>query len=90
MEMLEALKANLLDSAANPAQLLRLVNIWKDDVVTDMQPKDLVGLGMEVAGAKVEKVTLGSLNDSMDLADGDSNAWVAPSSLVKGVVVYAP
>ena len=69
MEMLETLKAKLLDSAANPTQLLRLVNIWKNDVVTDMQPKDLVGLGMEVAGAKVEKVTLGSLNDSMDLAD---------------------
>lgn len=69
IQVLEILKQKLLDSTANPAQIQRLVEVWKKDIATNINPSRLVGIGMEVAGAKVQKITLGSMSDSMNLAD---------------------
>jgi LCP family protein required for cell wall assembly len=69
MQVLEILKSKLLDSSKNPAQIQRLVEIWNKDIATNMNPSRLVGIGMEVAGAEVKKITLGSMSDSMNLAD---------------------
>ncbi|GIM46518.1 hypothetical protein DNHGIG_20670 [Collibacillus ludicampi] len=69
MQVLEILKQKVLDSSKNPAAIQRLLNIWSKDIATNISPSRLVGIGMEAAGAEVQKISLGTIRDSMNLAD---------------------
>ncbi|MDQ0188979.1 LCP family protein [Alicyclobacillus cycloheptanicus] len=68
MQMLEALKTQVLSSAKSPTKLMHLVTVWKKDVATNLTTTQLVGIGMETAGASIREVQIGDDADSMDLA----------------------
>ncbi|MBX5437375.1 MAG: LCP family protein [Alicyclobacillaceae bacterium] len=68
MQVLQILKRKLLDSATEPAQLVKLVQLWRKDVATNLSTAELAGLGMQCSGAAVKTITLGSDRDSMNLA----------------------
>lgn len=68
VQLLVNLKQKLLNSSTNPVKLLKLVHVWSQDVATNLSTSQLVGIGMESAGAKLNTVQLGSVRDSMNLA----------------------
>ena len=69
MEMLDALKQKLLTPSTDIGRITQLADTWKKDVATDLPTQEMIGLGLESVGAKINRVTLGSVADSMDLAD---------------------
>lgn len=68
IQVLQVLKGKVLDSATNPVQLYKLINVWGKDVATNLSTRKLVGLGLTVSGSKINQIMLGSDSDSMDLA----------------------
>ncbi len=67
-QVIEALKTKLLSPGTDLASVGGLINTWKNDIATDMNTKDLTGLGVDLLGAKIVHVTLGNLGDSMQIA----------------------
>lgn len=68
IKMIQTLKHKLIDSASNPVKLMKIINLWKNDVSTNIDTKTLVGMGLAMSGVDVTSIMIGSDNDSMDLA----------------------
>lgn len=69
MQVLQVLKQKLLDSTTNPTRISNLVKVWKKDVATNIPTQQLVGFAMATSGSQLKTIYLGSVKDSMDLAD---------------------
>jgi LCP family protein required for cell wall assembly len=68
-QVLLALKDKLLKNKVQAAlHLPALVSAWSKDVATNLSPSQLLSLGMTAAHAHLQKVTLGSIADSMQLS----------------------
>ncbi len=68
-QVLLALKDKLLKNPVQAAlHLPSLISAWSKDVATNLTHSQLLALGMSLAHAHLQKVTLGSIADSMQLA----------------------
>jgi LCP family protein required for cell wall assembly len=67
-QVLLALKDKLLKNKVEAAlHLPALISAWSKDVATNLTPQQLLSLGMTVSHARLQKVTLGGIADSMQL-----------------------
>ncbi len=67
-QLLQALKAKLLNPAVDVHHLLPLLDTWKRDVASNLSPLQLTRLAVQGRGYRVVHLTLGSIRDSMLLA----------------------
>ncbi|WDL97982.1 LCP family protein [Alicyclobacillus sp. ALC3] len=69
IQVLQILKQKLLDSTTNPVKIRNLVKVWQKDVATNMSTQQLVGFALATSGSQIKTLFLGSVKDSMDLAN---------------------
>ncbi len=67
-QVLQALKAKLLNPGVALSSISGLIGTWKKDIATDMSTSDLIALAADLPHAKVTHITLGNIGDSMQLA----------------------
>lgn len=69
LQVLNILKNKLLSQGTSLTEIQKLQQTWHRDVATNIPSALLLGLGMEGTGSQLEKITLGSVKDSMDITD---------------------
>lgn len=69
IQVLNILKNKLLSQGTSFTEIKKLQQTWQRDVATNIPSALLLGLGMEGTGSQLEKITLGSVKDSMDITD---------------------
>lgn len=69
LEILNLLKIKLLTTGTNFSEIEKLQETWKHDVATNIPTPMLIGMGLESSGSSVELLRLGSIKDSMDIAN---------------------
>ena len=68
-QVLFALKKKLLSNPVQAAlHLPSLVSVWRKDVATNLSNKELLSLGLTLARSQVSHITVGTINDAMQLA----------------------
>lgn len=67
-QLLAALQKKLLNSSNDVLHLSGLISTWMNDVVTDMNPADLMNAAQALKGAKIVHINLFTIGDSMQVA----------------------